>query len=64
MLHKIEEAALWGHYCKLGAIPQGNTQNLSPFPLDLVDNPSPTISSAEERGAADICDKDPCLPVQ
>lgn len=61
MLYKTEEAAVEDHNCTLGFIPQRNTQNLFPFPLDLVDNFSPTTSKAEERGTGHICDKNTCL---
>lgn len=43
VLCRAEGAAARGPSCKLGFIPQGNTQNLFPFPLDVVDNSSPTI---------------------
>lgn len=62
--YKTEEAAIWDLNWKLGFIPQGNTQNLFAFPLDLGDNSSPTPSKAEERGTGHICDQNPCLREQ
>lgn len=54
---KTEEAAGGAHNCKLGFIPQTDTQNLFQFPLGLVGNSSLTSSNAGKCRTVRICDE-------
>jgi len=55
--YKTEETAGGAHNCKLGFIPQEDTQNLFQFPLDLVGDSSFATRNTEKRRTVHICDQ-------